>query len=55
MVFLILSPVQSPGTQVQLLGLAGRAAQNRALTRALRSVRTPEEAMRAIVDWEAPG
>lgn len=55
MVFLILSPAGTPGTQVQLLGLAGRAAQNRALTRALRSVRTPEEASRAIVDWEAPG
>ncbi|NLH77206.1 MAG: PTS transporter subunit EIIA [Acidobacteria bacterium] len=53
-VFLILSPADRPGTQVQLLGLASRAAQSRALTQALRSVRTPEEAMRAIVAWEAP-
>ena len=52
MVFLILSPAAAPGTQVQLLGLAGRAAQNRALTQALRSVRTPQEAGRAILAWE---
>jgi mannitol/fructose-specific phosphotransferase system IIA component (Ntr-type) len=52
-VFLILTPAQTPGKQVQLLGLASRAAQNRTLMQALRSVRTPEEAMRAIRTWEA--
>ncbi|MGZ5467828.1 MAG: PTS sugar transporter subunit IIA, partial [Candidatus Aminicenantales bacterium] len=52
-VFLILSPAQAPDTQVKLLGLASRASQNRSLMQALRSVRTPEEAMRAIRDWEA--
>ena len=53
-VFLILTPAETPDAQVQLLGLASRAAQNRYLIRALRSVRTPEEAVRAIRDWEVP-
>ena len=52
-VFLILSPAQTPDIQVKLLGLASRAAQNRALMQALRTVRTPEEAMRAIRDGDA--
>lgn len=52
-VFLILSPAEAPDTQVKLLGLTSRAAQNRSLMQALRSVRTPEEAVRAIRDWEA--
>jgi two-component system sensor histidine kinase KdpD len=52
-VFLILSPAQVPDTQVKLLGLASRAAQNRSLMQALRTVRTPEEAIKAIRDWEA--
>ena len=52
-VFLILSPAQAPETQVRLLGLASRAAQNRSLMQALRSVRTPEEALGAIREWEA--
>ena len=51
-VFLILSPAQTPETQVKLLGLVSRAAQNRSLMQALRSVRTPEEAMGAIREWE---
>ena len=53
-VFLILSPAQTPDTQVQLLGLASRAAQNRHLLQRLRSARTSEEAMRVIVNWETP-
>jgi len=53
-VFLILSPAQAPEAQVILLGLASRAAQNRSLMQALRAVRTPEEAIKAIRDWEAP-
>jgi two-component system sensor histidine kinase KdpD len=52
-VFLILSPAHTPETQVKLLGLASRASQNRLLVQTLRSVGTPEEAMRAIRDWEA--
>jgi len=54
-VFLILSPAESPDTQVQLLGLASRAAQNRHLLQALRAARTPEEAMVVVLNWEAPG
>ena len=51
-VFLILTPAQTPDMQVKLLGLASRAAQNRSLMQALRFARTPEEAMRAIRDWD---
>jgi len=54
-VFLILSPAQSPETQVRLLGLASRASQDRSLMQALRSARTSEEAMKAILDWDASG
>ena len=53
LVFLILSPAQTPDTQVQILGLASRAAQNRHLLQSLRSVQTPQEAMKVIFDWEA--
>jgi two-component system, OmpR family, sensor histidine kinase KdpD len=53
LVFLILSPAQTPDTQVQILGLASRAGQDRYLLQGLRSVRTPEEAMKVIYDWEA--
>ena len=53
LVFLILSPARTPDTQVQILGLASRAAQNRRLLQSLRSVRTSQEAMKAIFDWEA--
>ncbi len=53
-IFLILSPAQAPETQVKLLGLASRAAQSRHLMQALNSVQTPEEAIRAIQDWETP-
>jgi two-component system sensor histidine kinase KdpD len=52
-VFLILSPARTPDTQVQILGLASRAGQNRHLLQSLRSVQTPQEAMQAIFDWEA--
>jgi two-component system sensor histidine kinase KdpD len=51
-VILILSPAQTPEIQVKLLGLASRASQNRSLMQALRTIRTPEEAIRAIRDWE---
>ena len=51
-VFLILSPAQTPNAQVQILGLSSRAAQNRHLLQNLGASRTPEEAMKAICDWE---
>lgn len=53
-VFLIISPAQAPDTQVKLLGLASRAAQNRHLLQSLKAARTPEEAIRMILDWEMP-
>ncbi|NTU49061.1 MAG: PTS transporter subunit EIIA, partial [Syntrophobacteraceae bacterium] len=51
-VFLILSPAQTPDAQVQVLGLCSRAAQSRHLLQNLGASRTPEEAMKAICDWE---
>ena len=54
LVFLIISPAQAPDTQVKLLGLASRAAQNRHLLQSLKAARTPDEAMRMILDWEMP-
>lgn len=54
LVFLLLSPSHIPETQVKLLSLASRAAQNRHLLQTLRSARTPEEAMKAIMSWEKP-
>jgi two-component system, OmpR family, sensor histidine kinase KdpD len=53
-VFLIVSPEESPETQVRLLGLASRAARDRHLIQTLRSAGTPEEAYKAIRAWEAP-
>jgi two-component system sensor histidine kinase KdpD len=53
-VFLILSPAETPEVQVKLLGLASRAAQNRHLLQNLRAARSPEEALRLIAAWEAP-
>jgi two-component system sensor histidine kinase KdpD len=53
LVFLILSPARTLDTQVQILGLASRAGQNRHLLQSLRSVQTPQEAMKVIFDWEA--
>jgi two-component system sensor histidine kinase KdpD len=51
-VFLILSPAQAPQTQVQVLGLSSRAAQNRHLLQSLRSAQTPEAAIGMIRNWE---
>jgi two-component system sensor histidine kinase KdpD len=51
-VFLILSPAQTPDTQVQVLSLCSRAAQNRHLLQNLRVAPTPEDAMRALCEWE---
>jgi len=51
-VFLILSPAEAPETQVKLLGLASKAAQNRHLLRTLASCRTAAEVLAAIRDRE---
>jgi len=53
-IFLILSPAESPDIQVQILSLASHAAQNRYFLQSLRSAQSPQEAMRRICDWEAP-
>jgi two-component system sensor histidine kinase KdpD len=53
-VFLILSPIQKPDTQVQVLGLASRAALSRHLLQSLKSARIPEDAMKMICNWEIP-
>ena len=55
LVFLILTPAETPDTQVQILGLASRAGQNRQLLQQLKSAKTPEEAMKMVQDWESPG
>jgi two-component system sensor histidine kinase KdpD len=54
-VFLILSPEESPETQIRILGQVSRASRNRQLVRELDSCRTPEEVLAAIRDWETPG
>ena len=51
-IFLILSPAETPDTQVQVLGLASRAAQNRHLLQGLRSAQTPEEVSMTLRSWE---
>ncbi|HOE65706.1 MAG TPA: PTS sugar transporter subunit IIA [Candidatus Hydrogenedentes bacterium] len=51
-VFLILTPAQSPTTQLQMLALTSKAAQNRHFLQRLRSAPTPDTAMKIIEDWE---
>jgi two-component system sensor histidine kinase KdpD len=53
-VFLIITPEETPDVQVRLLGMASRAAQNRHLLQDLRAARSPEESLRMIGAWEAP-
>ena len=53
-IFLILSPEEAPDAQVNLLGITSRAAQNRHLMQALRSVSSREDALKIIKDWEEP-
>ncbi len=52
-VFLILTPVGSPETQVRLLGAVSRASRNRQLGGTLALCRTPADVFAAIRDWEA--
>ncbi|HET6488882.1 MAG TPA: PTS sugar transporter subunit IIA, partial [Syntrophales bacterium] len=51
-VFLIFSPEDGPGEQIQLLALASKAAQDRQLMESLRSAASPEEIHTAIRNWE---
>src|SRR3990172_4944282 len=51
-VFLILSPAESPETQIQILGQVSRASRNRQLVQNLELCRTPAEVLTAFRDWE---
>jgi len=54
LVFLILSPEESPEIQIQVLSLISRAAQNRHFFLGLTSARKPEDVMEALQAWEMP-
>jgi two-component system sensor histidine kinase KdpD len=51
-VFLIFSPADIPDEQIQILGLASKAALDRQLMETLRAASTPGEAYQAIRAWE---
>ncbi len=51
-VFLILSPAETPAIQVRLLGLASRAAQSRYLLQCLDTCHGPDDAFAAVREWE---
>jgi mannitol/fructose-specific phosphotransferase system IIA component (Ntr-type) len=51
-VFLIFSPAEKPGEQIQILALASKAAQDRQLMETIRSVSAPDEIREAIRHWE---
>jgi two-component system sensor histidine kinase KdpD len=51
-VFLIFSPAERPGEQIQLLALASKAAQDRQLMESLLSAVSPAEIHVAIRNWE---
>lgn len=53
LVFLILSPAQSPTAQLQVLALTSKAAQNRHLLQQLRTAATSGDAIKAIQYWES--
>jgi two-component system sensor histidine kinase KdpD len=52
-IFLVLTPADSPDTQVRILGILARVSRNRHLLLKFQSCRTPEEVLSAIQDWEA--
>ncbi len=52
LVFLILSPAESPDEQIKILALASRASLDRHFRQTLQSCRTPEEVMTAVRDWD---
>lgn len=51
-IFLVLTPVQYPDIQVQILGILARVSRNRHLLLKMQSCRTPEELLSAIQEWE---
>ena len=52
-IFLVLTPADSPDTQVRILGILARVSRNRHLLLKIQSCRTPEEVLAAVRDWEA--
>lgn len=51
-VFLILSPAQSPTAQLQMLALTSRAGQNRSFLQTLKEAATPSDIMKGVQVWE---
>lgn len=51
-IFLILSPIDRPDLQVQILGLTSRIVQNRYLFQCIKSAESPGQVMELISDWE---
>jgi two-component system sensor histidine kinase KdpD len=52
-IFLVLTPSESPDTQVRILGILARVSRNRHLLLKIQSCSTPEEVFSAIQDWES--
>jgi two-component system, OmpR family, sensor histidine kinase KdpD len=52
-IFLVLTPAESPDTQIQILGILARVSRNRHFLLKIQSCRTPQEVLSAIQDWEA--
>ncbi|MGZ9148514.1 MAG: PTS sugar transporter subunit IIA, partial [Candidatus Deferrimicrobiaceae bacterium] len=52
-IFLVLTPAESPDSQVQILGILARVSRNRHFLLKIQSCRTPEEVLSAVQDWEA--
>jgi mannitol/fructose-specific phosphotransferase system IIA component (Ntr-type) len=52
-IFLVLTPADSPDTQVRILGILARVSRNRHLLLKIQSCRTPEEVLSAVQDWES--
>lgn len=51
-IFLLLSPAQSPTTQLQILALTSKAGQDRRFLQRLRVATTPIDILNAIISWE---
>jgi len=52
-IFMVLTPAESPDTQVRILGILARISRNRHLLLKIQSRRTPEEVLSAIQEWES--
>jgi two-component system sensor histidine kinase KdpD len=52
-IFLVLTPFESPDTQIQILGILARISRNRHLLLKIQSCLNPGEVLSAIQEWEA--